>query len=160
MNDDRVIANEAKDETIARVVEVARALAPEMKTFRLFGWDVRYELNVNTLLSLVSLISVLSGVLYTAVHVVALPLENAKAITHLQTQIGEPSRPGYVVRGLANQIQDLKSRIDRNHDENAAQLNVIVQSIQTSSADNSKRFDRLDTRIDRLIESQSQRRPR
>ncbi|HEY1710284.1 MAG TPA: hypothetical protein VGG10_18585 [Rhizomicrobium sp.] len=155
MNDDRVIANEAKDETIARVVEVARALAPEMKSFRLFGWNVRYELNVNTLLSLVSLVSVLSGVLYTAVHVVALPLENRKAIAHLQAQIGEPSRPGYVVRGLAGQIQDLKQKIDRNHDESAQQLNAIAQNIQTSSADNSKRFDRLDARIDRLIESQS-----
>lgn len=163
MTDERIRTNDDKDETIAKVMEVARSMAPKpRKVFKFLGFEIKADLNLNTAISLVSLLGMLGGALWVGFNFVNKPLANELALNQVRREIGYPGQPGYVpgtVKGLARRIDALEQALDRNHAENIQSLQQLNSTLQQQGAENAKRFDRLDTRIDRLVESET-RHPR
>lgn len=163
MTDDRIRTNDDKDDTIARVMEVAKALAPTpRKVFKFLGFEIKADLNLNTAISLVSLLGMLGGALWVGFNFVNKPLANEIALKQVRMEIGYPGQPGYVpgtVKGLSRRMDALEQSLDRNHNENMQSMQQLNSTLQEQGVENAKRFDRLDTRIDRLVESES-RHPR
>lgn len=159
---DHVIGNTAHDDTIAAVLETAKALAPpRVKAFRIFGVEIKADINLNTILAMLSLLGVLSGAVYSALTLVTVPKANSAEIAQIRSEIGRPGQPDYVpgsVKGLKRRIDSLEKTVEQNHNDTLLALGQIQMAIRDQGKDNATRFDRLDVRIDRLVESQDRRR--
>ena len=152
----RVIANDPKDEALAAVIETATKLARRRRTIKLFGFEIAIDLNVNTILSIVTLIGLLGTAGCSVYAYVTTPLRNSARLDDLQGEIGKPGEPAYlpgVVRGMAHRMDRVEQMVKQNHDDTLQALRDIEGALKDQRRENADRFDRLDTRIDRLVET-------
>lgn len=152
----RVIANDPKDEALAAVIETATRLTRPRRTVRILGFEIAIDLNVNTILSVVTLVGLLGTAGCSVYAYVSTPFRNAQRLDDLQSEIGKPGEPGYLpgaVRGMAHRMDRVEQMVKQNHDDTLQALHDIEGQLKDQRRENADRFDRLDNRIDRLVES-------
>lgn len=138
----------------------ARKLAeagPPVWTIRVFGIAIKMEFNLNTLIAGVSLLGIIAGSVYTGFNYVSLPARNTAAIAQLRAEMGQPGSPDYLpaaMRGVKHRMDRIEKQMQDSHADTINRLNSIAADIAVLRSEDGIRFDRLDTRIDRLVETQ------
>jgi hypothetical protein len=133
-----------------------------VRTFKLFGLRVKAEVNLNTIVSIATLLGIVASAIW-AVHVaVERPAQIDRKVNELRSEFGRPGQAHYVpgeVKGLIRRIDNLEHTVQANHSDSLQALQEIDSSIKEQGRENSSRFDRLDRRIDNLVESGAVRHP-
>lgn len=161
---DRVIGNTQHDDTIAKVIETARALVPEKRRkFTVWGFDVNLEINLNTLVMAATLIAFLCGGAYSVFRVAKQPFDTEAEVRQIRSEIGSPGKPGYVpgaIKGINRRIDALVTDMKTNHDDTLLAIEGLRADIMEGRKENNDHLNRIDDRMDRLVESQAQRNAR